>query len=668
MIRDGDTEYEPLLAPHHDDSPTQLSDQEGAAIESASAPWVLFVMTALNVINFWHRNLLYNLSAVSAPQCTELCDDVPFQPLCTVACDDGDTDCVDCATCRTAYDNGWYNLKDGACVTSAQYGLLAGFGFTVMFAAVGLFAGRMCDTMNRRLLHSGAVLMWSVATAATGLCTSYPCVLAARVFLAIGQAFNAPACYSVIDWYFPSRRSTANGVYSAGTYLGAGLSSLCILAAELVGWRRTSYIAGSTGVFMASILFHTVEQPPARAAAAAAKRNEGGGGSVPPFRALLALLANPRVVLLLVATSLRMIGTWVVASYFPDYFLRAFPAREGAYSAINGAIVAAGGVASSFAGGALADAWARRSGGAGAAAFAWVPAIGAAAGLVPTFFALYLGNFYAAMAVLALEVRAARCCRRRCRAACASAGRSPRSLLLQKANHNLIAECWLGPGMAILQREVPRDMVGFSVAVLLFCNSLASNVGPWIIAAADPGTADVRHSIFLTMALSYGGAAVAFGWLGLLLQRPLLPRSGGGGGKRGGGAAAALARRLCGRGGGSARVARGGEGGAADEGGSSGDEEEFQAARHAAPAMMRRRRHLASHLQVTHRFLRVRPTQIAAADALEERGTLLHRATAARSDASPRAVAAAAAAAAADAAAPPAGSLRGSADSRHVHL
>lgn len=58
----------------------------------------------------------------------------------------------------------------------------------------------------------------------------------ARIFLGIGEAFNAPACYALITLYFPnSRKATANGIYSTGTYLGSALSSLCISIATILG-------------------------------------------------------------------------------------------------------------------------------------------------------------------------------------------------------------------------------------------------------------------------------------------------------------------------------------------------------------------------------------------------------------------------------------------------
>ncbi|CAN0498767.1 unnamed protein product, partial [Laminaria digitata] len=70
----------------------------------------------------------------------------------------------------------------------------------------------------------------------------------ARIFLGFGEAFNAPACYALITLYFPhSRRATANGIYSTGTYLGSALSSLCLAVAVLLGEFGAGAGAGGLG-------------------------------------------------------------------------------------------------------------------------------------------------------------------------------------------------------------------------------------------------------------------------------------------------------------------------------------------------------------------------------------------------------------------------------------
>ncbi|CAM9938549.1 unnamed protein product, partial [Choristocarpus tenellus] len=168
-----------------------------------------------------------------------------------------------CIECRIEYNSQFYNLKDGACINNVEYGYLAGISFTMMFAFVGLFAGRVSDIMDRRFLHTGAVLLWSLAVAAHATCTSFNCLLVSRLLVGVGEAFNAPACYTLISAYFRnSQRATANGIYSTGTYLGSAMSSLCLCLAGIVGWRDTAFLSGCFGVFMAVVLFYTVDQDP----------------------------------------------------------------------------------------------------------------------------------------------------------------------------------------------------------------------------------------------------------------------------------------------------------------------------------------------------------------------------------------------------------------------
>lgn len=46
-----------------------------------------------------------------------------------------------------------------------------------------------------------------------------------------------PASYSLIADYFPPQyRSTANAIETAGSYVGGGISSLCVILIKFYGW------------------------------------------------------------------------------------------------------------------------------------------------------------------------------------------------------------------------------------------------------------------------------------------------------------------------------------------------------------------------------------------------------------------------------------------------
>ena len=112
----------------------------------------------------------------------------------------------------------------------SDYGLLASFGFTLLFTACSLVAGRAADSGNRVGITAAAAAGWSLATMAQGVSSSFENVLASRGLMGLSQAFTNPAAYGLIASTFPEARvSTANSIYSSAVYVGGALASLTIL-------------------------------------------------------------------------------------------------------------------------------------------------------------------------------------------------------------------------------------------------------------------------------------------------------------------------------------------------------------------------------------------------------------------------------------------------------
>ena len=107
--------------------------------------------------------------------------------------------------------------------------------------------GRAADTRNRRNIIVLGMVLWNGATVMTGLSNGFWQLFAARVVLGVGEAFSAPASYSLIADYFPAEgRGEANGIYAFGVYIGSGLGSLSIAMAQQIGWRNTCRRAAHT--------------------------------------------------------------------------------------------------------------------------------------------------------------------------------------------------------------------------------------------------------------------------------------------------------------------------------------------------------------------------------------------------------------------------------------
>ena len=61
-----------------------------------------------------------------------------------------------------------------------------------------------------------------------------------------------PLAYSLIRDYFPpSKRSTANSLYSSGIYVGNALASLNIIMIQAYGWRDSFMFVGIFGGIVA---------------------------------------------------------------------------------------------------------------------------------------------------------------------------------------------------------------------------------------------------------------------------------------------------------------------------------------------------------------------------------------------------------------------------------
>ena len=83
--------------------------------------------------------------------------------------------------------------------------MLYGLAFAAFYTTLGLFAAGMADLWKRPSVIAAGVVVWSLATAACGLATSYAQLFLARMLVGVGQAALSPAAYSLIADYFPQK-------------------------------------------------------------------------------------------------------------------------------------------------------------------------------------------------------------------------------------------------------------------------------------------------------------------------------------------------------------------------------------------------------------------------------------------------------------------------------
>jgi MFS family permease len=156
------------------------------------------------------------------------------------------------------------SIRVDLALTDTDISLLQGLGFGLIYAFCGLPMGRLADRTNRRNLIMAAITIWSLGTLGCGLVHSFAQFFAARMVVGLGEAILVPAAASMIADYFPpSRRGAALGLFAVGAMLGSGFGiTLCgwLLSAiqggmlsgvPLVGtlpsWRSVLIIAGTVG-------------------------------------------------------------------------------------------------------------------------------------------------------------------------------------------------------------------------------------------------------------------------------------------------------------------------------------------------------------------------------------------------------------------------------------
>jgi MFS family permease len=158
-------------------------------------------------------------------------------------------------------------------IGDVEISLLQGLAFALFYALASVPMGWISDRVSRRLVIFGGAVTWSLATAASGLATSFGHLFVARIFVGAGEATLSPAAYALTADLFPPRRlSFAIGVLAAGAAIGGALAlvigGLVVHWAETVPpilglkpWQLVFVIVGLPGLVIAPLIFLIAHVP-----------------------------------------------------------------------------------------------------------------------------------------------------------------------------------------------------------------------------------------------------------------------------------------------------------------------------------------------------------------------------------------------------------------------
>jgi MFS family permease len=171
-------------------------------------------------------------------------------------------------------------IKGDFHLTDSQAGLLLGPTQALFYALVAVPFSRYIDRWTRKWIMAGGVIIWSLATAATGLAANFTQLFVARVVVGAGEAFNGPTAYSITADCFPREKlPRAVSTLQIGSVAGGGLSLLAggvviwlvahlgspnlPLVGVLRPWQVVLIGVGLPGLVV-SLLLLTIKEPPRR--------------------------------------------------------------------------------------------------------------------------------------------------------------------------------------------------------------------------------------------------------------------------------------------------------------------------------------------------------------------------------------------------------------------
>jgi len=154
-------------------------------------------------------------------------------------------------------------LKMDFHLSDKAIGFLSGFAFSATYSLVVLPIGYLIDRVDRRILLSAAISIWSVLTALCAMAGSFATLVAARMGVGVAEAPSYSTSLSLIADLFPAnQRNTAVSIYIGAGPLGAIF--IFLTGAQLLlhfGWRMVFLVAGLPGLFLAALFYLTTREP-----------------------------------------------------------------------------------------------------------------------------------------------------------------------------------------------------------------------------------------------------------------------------------------------------------------------------------------------------------------------------------------------------------------------
>ncbi|MBZ5507909.1 MAG: MFS transporter [Acidobacteriia bacterium] len=233
-------------------------------------------------------------------------------------------------------------------LTDTQIGGL-NTAFTLLYGLVGLPLGLLADRVSRKKLLAIGITVWALLTASARWINSYSFLVISRLGVGVGEATAAPTATSWIGDLFPAeRRSKPLALFMLGVPVGGALSFFFSgPIAQKLGWRMAMLAAAAPALVLIPLLLMLHE--PARGASEK---------HAPPADAgsIWAVLSVPTFWLIAISGALVNFILYSIGTFFPAFFSRIHHMSVARAGVTTGIVYAVGGIL----GGSVAGVWGDR--------------------------------------------------------------------------------------------------------------------------------------------------------------------------------------------------------------------------------------------------------------------------------------------------------------------
>lgn len=272
-------------------------------------------------------------------------------------------------------------------LSNFEFGILSGLGFALFYTFLGIPIANLSERINRVRIIAVCVVLWSVATVLCGFTFGFLSLLGARLLVGVGEAGCTPPANSLISDYFkPTSRPTALGIYAMGVTAGGLLAQLfggSLL--KFVTWREAFMFVGAPGIIIGLLVLFTIKEPP-RGYSDPPKAVPQPKASI--SEALKELLGKPTFWIMTAGATLAAFAGYALVGFQPLFIQYEKGFSAGDTAIIFMSIFALAGTVGTFLGGYLTEKFSHKS----FYAPCWVPGIGLLLAAPTQVFAYFTGN------------------------------------------------------------------------------------------------------------------------------------------------------------------------------------------------------------------------------------------------------------------------------------